>query len=115
MSELSSDCQTAPVFATDLKKGGKGGKGGASAPAFWKTTPFATFPGLPLPGFENCRCAAAPAASVDGPQDAGCLGVVQCVVPQPVVLPTAHVGKPVRSKRQVAICVETRGDPQGIR
>ncbi len=47
-------------FRTWPRKGGKGGKGGGGTPG-GLSPPFATFTGLPLPGFENCRCAAAPA------------------------------------------------------
>ncbi len=53
-------------------------------------------------------------ASVDGPQDPLHLGMLQHVIPQPMELPTAHVGKPVRSKRQVAVGVETGGNAQGV-
>ena len=53
--------------------------------------------------------------SVGRPQNGPHLRMLEHVFPQPVVMTGAHPGEPRRPKRQMAIRIQTRRDPQSVR
>lgn len=85
-------------------KAGKGGEDGDQS--------HATPPSPPLPG--RLRVKIATTASVDSPQDRADLGVVQHVIPKPVVVLRASLSKLALVKRQMPIGVQAGGNPQRV-
>lgn len=63
-------------------------------------------------GVKSIR--AAPPGSVNGPQNAPGLGVLQHVLPQPVVMLGTGLSKSTFCKRQMAVGIQAGGNPQGI-